>query len=250
MENHWHNHTDTNSAAAFATLGATVQIQTALIQRTSTRNVRFLISTKSADGLYNIGKLRKAIRDKTLPTTLPAHPVCTILRAYMNREARLDIQKRGTFYRLVAVANSPGVHQYVPSETGLPGVTGQPAIVRTQDAILSDALATAGHPLLRLTGSGDHHEYTHAAAALGSMTPTAHLLIEAWRADPINYPLTTPFGIAAQGLRVRAQLLNAVKDSIDSIIISKPRTTAHAIIRADATNEAWDKARTFLTGIS
>lgn len=249
----WLTTLDTKEAAAFATLGATVQIQSSILQRTSTREVRFLVSHTTADGLYQIGKLRLALQDRSLPRASPAHPLLTILRAYMNREATLDIQHKGSRYRLSSVAGAPGVHQYTASDSGLPGLAGVPAIVRTQDLKISAALATAGFPLLHLTGSAGRHEYSHAAfPAPGTPPglPHAAALIQTWRENPESLPAALPFVLAMRGLTIREQLRTEVSKAIDTILISKAGSAAHAVIRSDANDKAWDKARAFFIGIS
>ncbi len=243
----------TQEAAAMGALGARIKIHSSIYQRTSARQVRFMVSTQSADRKWQFGKIRLMANDGSLQKKDPSHPYLCIRRSYANRDARIAMQKDGTFFRLVRIPQT-SIWQYTPSDTGLPGVQGATAIVRTQDAILSDALSTAGYPILRITGSGRHHEYTHAAIlppqpGIEASPLTAADLIEQWRKDPDSVPFTTVFGQAARGLTIRDQLHREVSRAIDSVIVSKPGTKSHAIIRTDATGKAWDTAAKFFSGI-
>jgi hypothetical protein len=255
----WLTTLDTKEAAAFAALGATVKIISSIHQRTSTRSVRFFIAPLTEDKKWQIGKIRKGLKDGTLLRSHPGHPLLTILRAYQNRDCLIDLIKTGRHYRMVEVPGAPGIHQLVPGDTGLPGLTGTAAAVKTQDIKVAAALITCGFPLLRITGSAATHEFTLAAfqspsslltshSALGTSPLDAAQLIADWRIDPCPLPFEHPFLQAAHGLSIRELLLREVNKSIDSILISKPRSTSHAVIRADAAPDAWDAAKRFFSG--
>lgn len=250
MQEQWLSTLDTKEAAAFAALGATIKIISDLHERTSTRTVRFLISPTTADRKWQTGKIRLALKQNTLVRDTPAHPFVTILRAYQNRGSILEMQKQGSKFQLLPVTGSPGIHQYVASDSGLPGVTSTTAAVRTQDLKMAAALVTVGFPLLRITGDGSHHEYTLAAMPAPGTAPgiDAATLLADWRADASAMPFALPFVQAATGLLFHEQLRGEVARAIDTILLSKPRSTSHAAIRADAAPAAWDAVSKFFTG--
>ena len=246
----WHTTLDTHTAAAAAALGAEVRISSSLLTRTSTREVRFLIARKSADRKWNMGRILKEVRDKTLVKTTPAHPFLVFLRSYMNRQSLLDIAHKGTPMRLVAVSGIPGFHQYVPGESGLPGIAPGSSIVRTDDLKMAGALVSAGFPVLRITGSAGAFEFTHSA-----FTGPAHQglnaaqLISEWRRDDQALPWELIFTQSAHALTVLEKLHHEVRRARDTIILSKPKTHAHATIHQDASKSAWDKAARFFSGV-
>ncbi len=244
----WHISLDTKEAAAFAALGCTIKIVSSAHQRTSTREVRFHISPTTTPPQWHVGKIRKAVRDKSLFTIHPSHPYLTIQRAFHARECILDMQNQGKKFALLPVSGAPGIWQLHRGDTGLPGTRPGDAVVRTQDLKMAAALVTVGFPLLTITGGGRQHEYTRAAYQVPATAFDAARLIADWRADASAMPFELPFVQAATGLLFREQLRTAVSQAIDTILISKPRTTSHAAIRADAAPQAWDKVAAFFNG--
>jgi hypothetical protein len=244
----WHISLDTKEAAAFAALGATVKIVSSTHQRTSTREVRFHISPHTEPEAWNVGQIRKSVRDKSLFTAAPAHPYLTIHRAFHARECILDMQNKGARFRLLPVPGAAGIFQHAPSDTGLPGTRPGDAVVRTRDLKMAAALTTCGFPLLTITGSGRQHEYTLAAYQIPASAISAVQLLSDWSADASAMPFALPFVQAATGLLFREQLRTEVSRAIDTVLISKPRTTSHAAIRADAAPRAWDKVANFFNG--
>ena len=248
----WTSTLDTKEAAAWATLGGTVKIESTLAERTSIREVRFHLGEHG--GPYQLGKLRAALRDGSLQRTDPAHPLLTILRAFANRERLLALLKDGARLRLVAVPGAAGIWQYAPGEHGLPGVAGNAAIVKTTDLKIVAALATCGMPLLHLEPGAGGHRFACAAHAAHA-APAAAMpwdgaqLVAAWRRSPDEVPWQLPFAQAMRGLVLREQLLAEVRRSVDSVLLHKPGTRSHAIIRADAAPRAWDRTARFFRGI-
>lgn len=245
----WHTTIDTKEAASFAALGIEVRIQSSIFERTSSGEVRFLISPASACGSINTGKLRKSLRDGTLISLQPGHPLLTIRRAYQNRTSRLATLRDGASFTPVQVPHSGGVWQLVPSADGLPGLTPGIAAVRSTDLKLSVALETAGFPCIQIRGSRGQEEFTHAAFLPGAPAPfhdATHLVSE-WRRDPQALPWELVFTRAMHGLHILQRLHEEVKAAIHNVIITKTPKT-HAILRADSAPQAWDKARIFLGG--
>ena len=113
---------------------------------------------------------------------------------------------------------------------------------------MAAALVTAGFPLLTITGGGKDHSYTHAAFQVPAAPVDAATLVQQWRADASSMPFTLPFVQAATALLFREQIRREISKSIDTILISKPRTTSHAAIRADAAPQAWDQVAHFFNG--
>lgn len=248
MQEHWHMSTDTAEAAAFAALGATIKIVANLHERTSTREVRLFISPHTTGNVWKVGKIRQSMKAGTLTRSEPSHPWLTCRRALANREAMLDIQKQGKRYTLLPVPGTDGIFQYMPSDTGLPGIKGHAAAVRTTDLKMAAALATAGFPLLAIEGSGAHHTYTVAAFQVPPAPIDAAQLVSQWREDASAMPFALPFVQAATALLFREQLRREISVAIDTILIHKPRTTSHAAIRADSAPQAWDKVAQFFNG--
>lgn len=247
----WHTTIDTHTAAAAASLGAEVRIQSSLHTRTSTREVRFLIATRSACGKHTLGKILKGVKDKSLVHRDPGHDFLTFLRAYMCRQSLMEMANKGTRFRLVPVAGVPGVHQFMPGPDGLPGVKPGDTIVRTDDLKMAAAFSLAGFPLLRILGSAGAYEFTHAAfRGPGHSGLNAAQLLTEWRRDTQSLPWELPFTKAAHALTVLERLHHEVRRAKDTVILSKPRTTAHATLHQDAAPSAWDKAARFFSGIS
>lgn len=247
----WHTTTDTHTAAASASLGAEVRIESALHSRTSTREVRFLIAPQTQDRAYTMGKIFKSVRDQSLLQRNPGHDYLTFLRAYLCRQNILDMSHKGSRWRLVPVTGAPGIHQLMPGNEGLPGIPAGASIVRTEDLKMAAALVLAGFPILRITGSAGSYEWTHAAFhGPQHIGLNAAQLISEWRRDTQALPWELPFTKAAHALTVLEKLQHEVRRAKDTIILSKPRTTAHATIHQDASKSAWDKASRFFSGIS
>lgn len=245
----WHSTADTREAAAFASLGTEIRIQSSLFERTSQVDVRFLIAPASACGKWNTGKIRKALRARTLQRDEPAHPLLLFLRAYQNRARRLENLKDGKHFRPITVPGAPGTWQLEPTPDGLPGFTAGAAVVRTADLKLSAALDTTGFHCLTIRGNRGAEEFFHAAFLPEVPAPfndASHLVTE-WRRDTQALPWELPFTRAMHALTVLQNLHEQVKKSIHSVILTKSSTT-HALVRADADSKAWDKAKIFLTG--
>lgn len=250
----WFTTLDTNEAAAFALLQATIRLQGTIEERTGNVTVRFFISTVSEDKRFHLPRIRKDYRRGLIQKNKPGHPLCTAFRSFINRDALIAIAKDGARFRLVPVPGAPGVHQMVSSDTGLPGITaGNAAVVKTADLKISAALLTAGFPLLRLDGPPGSHTYTHAAFPSPSSTDntaftSAADLIQSWRTDASAMPFDLPFTQAATALLFHQQIRAEVKNIIHTVLLSKPRTKMHAALRQDAAPAAWDQVTRFFTG--
>ena len=238
----WITTTDTRLAAAFGTLGVPIKLRSTLIERTGKRVTRFYLGRTSADGLVTTGILRRDYLAGKIEKSDPAHPFLTIMRTYQNRDALLDLQNQGRFCRLVPVPDAPGIHQYIPSCEGLPGVTGHPMLIETGDLKLVAALGTCGFPLLSLTGTRGNHLY-HLPAKIPGSDLDAVQLMNDWRRDKASIPWEHPFAQAARGLHNRERLLDAVRRDMEIILIQKPRSTRAATIRPDASPRGWDQIK-------
>lgn len=245
----WHTTFDTKEAAAFAALGTEVRIMCSTFERTSSTDVRFLVGPASACRKWNTGTLRKALRQGTLPSTDPGHPLLVFLRAYTNRARRLSSLRDGGFFRPVPIPSVPGFHQLESSPSGLPGLDAGTPAVRTVDLKLSAALETSGFPCIHIRGSRGAEEFYHAAVRPQNPPPfhDASYLVSEWRRDRQALPWELLFTQAMHGLEVHQRLLEEVKRSKHTIVLSKGLTT-HALVREDAGKNAWDKAKVFLGG--
>jgi hypothetical protein len=241
----WLSTLDTREAAAFATLGVETRVISSLHERTGKRVVRFHLAPQSACGTYSTGKLRAALKAGMTGPGEPSHPLAVIMRAFHNREAILAMIHDGRRSTLTPVPGT-AIWQYTPSGDGIPGLDGAPACIRTPDLNLASALATIGLPILAIDGDSRKSRFT--IAAFGPPGIDGANLTRQWREAPDDIPDSHPFSIAARGLRTRSQLRRMVAEAIDSIIISKPNTLTHAIIRADASPKAWQKIARFFGG--
>ena len=248
MQEQWHMSTDTAEAAAFAALRATIKIVANLHQRTATREVRLFISPQTEGGIWRVGKIRQAMKTGALVRSEPAHPYLTARRAMANREAILDIQNKGKRFVLLPVPGTSGIHQFMPGDSGLPGVkSASAAIVRSTDIKMAAALVTTGFPLLAIDGSAPHHIYSLAAFQTPATPLDGATLVSQWRADASAMPFDLPFVQAATALLFREQLRREISAAIDTVLITKNPIT-HAAVRADAAPQAWDKVARFFNG--
>lgn len=242
----WHPTTCTKEAAALASLGATVKIWSSLYQKTGDRRVRFDVSDTA--GKWSVKKLRGLIRTGRLRDD-PTHPLYIAMLACHHRELLLGLLKNGLRLRLEAVPGAPAVFRLVPSDTGLPGTAGHTALATTMDLALAAALLTSGFPLLAVAGAAGGHVFTFPSHPLPGGAPLdAATLIETWRTAPRSLDAALTFTIAVLALAALGQLHREVRKVIDTILIAKPRSTSHVVIRSDAAPAAWDKAKQFLAG--
>lgn len=246
MAEHWLATTDTREAAAFATLGVHVQIRSDIIERTGTKTVRFLMSAISRDGSLRTGSIREAFKSGELAKLRPVHPYVVLMCALLNRESIIAHQKTGDPVRLENI-DGTGVHRFFRGDTGLPGLSAAVPVIRTSDLNLVAALCTAGLPLVHLEGDPGRLVYYVAARNPAFPDLDGAVLTADWRNDPAAAPFEGPFHIAAHGLAVASTLRDMVRKEVSTVILSKPGTTSHVLIRADAAPAAWDHAARFLS---
>jgi len=240
----WATTIDSKEAAAFARLGCTVKIVSQVVERTGKRVVRFLISTVTEDG-EKIGRLRRSLTDGTLPVL---HPLHVMWLAFTCRLRLLELQEGGKFCRLAPVRGAPGVLWcYEPSTEGLAGISGAAAVVRTQDLDVVAALAVVGFPLLEIRGTPGNREYLVAAFGGQGGVDVAQAISD-WRQRPGDMPAGAPLTIALRVLRDLQTCKRMARESIDTVVLSKPRTTRHAVVRSDAAPAAWDEVKRFFGG--
>jgi len=237
---------DTRLAAALGTLGVPIEIRKSTDARTGKQLYLFQLGLKSVDGRHNARALKHWIRNGKLEARQPEHEALTALRAMQNRELLLDFQKKGVFLHLAAVPNTC-LWQYVQGDTGLPGQKGAKELIETSDMKLVCALALVGVPLLAMDGGAGNHRYFLPRHGLprpdGKPPADAVRLMQAWRANRDAMPPDCPFAQGMWGLVNRERLVNALNAEIDSILLRKPRSMKSAIVRADATDDAFDKVK-------
>jgi len=248
----WTSTLDTREAAACGTLGIPTRIETTFIESTGKRVSRFHLALCDLDRLYQTKPILLGYKSGALANKDPAHPFLTIQRAFLNRNAILDLQNKGTFCRLARVPRTVR-WQYVPAASGLPGTGGHGEIVKTTDLKLVAALGVIGHPLLALEGShGNHHYFLPRwGVPNDTLAPVtdALALMQAWRADKQSIPWEDPFAQAMRGLHNRERYLDAVNKDVELILMTKPRANwKSAFVRADAPDAAFDRAKAHLDG--
>jgi hypothetical protein len=241
------NTRDRRLAAALGTLGVPISIRTTYLEKEGVRVTRFLLELQSADRKFQTKPLQNGWKTGTLQRRDPGHPLLTIMRGFENRERLLDFARQGKPCRLVRV---PGTvdHQYVPSAEGLPGVGKAAAVIETGDLKMAAALGTAGLPLLAIlpgTREGDVLFRIEATAEVDGKLIDGIALMRAWRHDKTTVPLWTPFSLAAYGLYNRERLLDSERKEIALVLLRQRGSTKSALIRADATDKAYDRAKKF-----
>jgi hypothetical protein len=241
----WITTVDTKLAAAFGTLGMPIRVRNTFDELTGTEIVRFQVGVVNVEGNMETRRLRSCLKNGSLEAKEPAHPFLTILRAYRNRDMVLDCANKGTRIRLAPI---PGTRlfQYLPGDSGLPGIAPGSAVIRTGDLKMVAALGIVGLGLLRIEGANGNRLYHVQAQAIveGQPVDAAHLL-RSWREDMESIPWSHPFAQAARGLYNRERLLDAVRRSSRTILIRKKKTIRSAVIAEEATEEAWDEVADF-----
>lgn len=237
---------DTRLAAALGTLGVPIEIHKTRDAASGKVLYIYHLSLRSVCGRHDTRRLKAWISNGRLETTDPTHEVLTALRAMQNREALLDFQNKGIFLRLAAVPNTP-LWQYMPGYEGLRGKQGAKELVETHDLKLVCALGLVGVSLLALDGQRGSFRYFLARyshpRADGQPPADAVRLMQAWRANRDAMPPDCPFAQAMWGLTNRERLVNALNAEIESILLRKPRSQKSAIVRADASDAAFDKVK-------
>jgi hypothetical protein len=244
----WTSTLDTRIAAAIGTLGVPTRIETTYVEVTGQRVSRIHMALCSLDLVYQTKKIIHGYQTGELERLDPTHPFLTIQRAYLNRMAILDLQNQGKFQRLATV---PGtcLWQYVPSNTGLPGVAPglQTEVIRTSDLKLVAALGVIGIPLLAIEGGTGNHAYflpRYGPAGYLGQTVDGLALMQAWRADKQATPWEDPFAQAMRGLFNRERYLDAIRKDVELILMTKPRAGwKSAFVRADSTPAGFDRAK-------
>lgn len=237
---------DTRLAAALGTLGITIEIHKTREAYSGKVFYIYHLGLKSVCRRHDTRQLKARIANGRLEATEPAHEVLTALRAMMNRERLLDFQNKGIFIRLAPVPET-SLWQYVPGDTGLPGRTGTTELIETSDMKLVCALAIVGVPLLAMDGPRGAHRYFLARYGLpgnhGALPADALRLMQDWRKNRDAMPPDCPFAQAMWGLVNRERLVNALNAEIETILLRKYRSQKSALVRADATDAAFDKVK-------
>lgn len=237
---------DTRLAAALGTLGVPIEIRKTRDANTGKVLYMFHLGLRSVCGRHDTRRLKTRIANGMLEAHDPAHEALTALRAMLNRERLLDFQNKGVKLRLAAVPNTQ-LWQYVLGDAGLPGRAGAKELIETGDMKLVCALALVGVPLLAMDGDRGSHRYflaRHGHPRSDGQPPTdALVLMHAWRHCREAMPPDCPFSQAMWGLTNRERLVNALRAEIESILLRKPRSQKSAIVRADASDTAFDRVK-------
>lgn len=247
MPEQWTSTIDTKLAAACGTLGIPTRLETTFIESTGTRVTRFHLALTSMDKLYQTKRLLTGYASGSLSATEPGHPFLTIQRAFINRAAVLDLQSKGSFFRLAKVSGTQGIWQYLPGTEGLPGPAGHQEIIRTADLKLVAALGTVGLPLLAIDGPAGQRCYTlprHGPPDYLGAPVDGLALMNEWRANKESIPWENPFAQAARGLHNRERFMDSINRDVELILFIKPRTNwKSAFVRADAQPAAFDQMK-------
>jgi hypothetical protein len=237
---------DTRLAAALGTLGVPIEIRKNRDAQSGKVLYMYHLGLRSLCRRHDARQLKTRIGNGRLERENPTHEVLTALRAMINRERLLDFQNKGVFMRLDSVPGT-SLWQYVPGDTGLPGRAGSKELIETSDIKLVCALAVVGVPLLAMDGVRSDFRYFLPRHGLpkpdGSPPADALKLMQAWRTSRDAMPPDCPFAQAMWGLVNRERLVNALNAEIETILLRKYRSQKSALVRADATDAAFDKVK-------
>ena len=238
----WTTTRDTWLAAALLSLGVACRLHKTLDEKRGLRYTIFHLALKSSDGRVSTLPLVNAFASGALEDKHPAHPLLACMRGYVNRQCLIDVMRMGARYELAEI---PGTRDYVyhDSPQGLPGLQPGVPAVETRDLNLAAALATAGFPLQKIEGSGELNFFIRAVASHTECN--AITLVMDWRRDESLVRADHPFAVAMRGLVALSAMLKAVSREVDRVLIQKPNSLRSALVRADATPEAWDKMKRF-----
>lgn len=240
MQPVWSATRDTKEAAALATLGATVRIDRAVDAKSGREFATFYLGAKTEEGAGQISRLRRMYRERELVQKNPDHPLLWCLVAMRNRERLLDLANKGEFFRPARLKG--GQYLLRPSDAGLPGMAGKAAVVKVTELEMAATLITLGVPLLSITGP--HGERAFYVEPGCEAEADVHGLILGFRngvlaAQEPEHPML----YCMLSLYNRAKLVRALREEVQMVVVSKPNSQKSALIRADASDPAWDRVQ-------
>lgn len=242
----WTSTTDVRLAAALGTMGVVIRPKRTLDERSGRRLTRFYLGLASVDGQVLTKRVLGDLRKGTLPGN---HPLRAILWGMENRRLLLDLANQGKGCRLVEA--TPGIWRYTPATgEGPRGLIRGTAYFKTGDLKLVSALGLAGLEVARI--EGPEHGRTFyiplqgpGPRAGGLPAADARAVAEAWRRDKEELPWADPIAQGLRGLHNRERLLNVVEGMEECVLLR--RGGRKAVVRTDASDEAWEKAERFLS---
>lgn len=248
MDKLWASTRDTKEAAALATLGIPIRLERMVDQKTGQEFCTFQLASTSEDGKLVTGSLRRLYKKQAFEKESPAHPMLWCLVALRNRERILDLANRGQFMRPVRLPGGQCLLQ--ASSQGLPGFSGQKAAVKVTELEMAASLITLGVDLLAIQGERGSFCFYFAnqssplSEGRGCLLPNVSWLLHDYRrgllagSDP-EHPLL----YAMMCLYNRSALIRAMRAQVQMVILKKPNSPKSALVRADASDKAWDKAQ-------
>jgi hypothetical protein len=242
----WSATRDTKEAAALSTMGVRVRIDKAVDGKSGKEYYTFYLGAEDDDSRRQVARLRKMYREKELARQAPKHPMVWCLVALRNRERVLDLVNQGRFVRSVPLVGGQFILR--DSDTGLPGLPEKSGVVmRVKELELAVSLVTLGVPLLSCSGpKGDRlfHFANTKPSGKGMEVPNVYELVYDYRkgrlaAEVPEHPLL--YAMLAQ--YNRAKLIKAMREQVQMVIVQKPRSMKSALVRADASDPAWDRVQ-------
>lgn len=244
----WTTTRDTRLAAALGSMGVMIKLETSADALSGHRRTLFFLGTKSMDGRHDTKLLIARFQSGFLEQNEPGCELLTNLRGMMNRDMILDLQHKGEFMELRPVGKT-GVWQYVRGRSGLPGVSGHRAVVETRDIKIAAGLGLVGIPLLAIRGTRGNFIYDFPelgpVRADGSRYETLKLR-DAWRTNRESMDPACPYTQGMYALDSRERLVNALNGGVTNILLRKKGTLRSAVVREDASDEAFERAGEFL----
>ena len=237
---------DTKEAAALATLGIPIRIDKAIDSKTGREFYTFYLCAKTEEGAMLTSRLRRMYREKQLEAQTPGHPLLWCLVALRNRERLLDLANKGRFVSLVKMKGGQCLLQ--DSDQGLPGLAGKAVLTKITEMEMAVSLITIGIPLLSISGPQGQRvfyfeNYSKPGATGPLSIPNVHALLINYRqgllaaSDP-EHPLL----YCMLSLYNRAAIVKAMREQVQMVILQKPRSPKSALVRADASDAAWERA--------
>lgn len=228
---------ETNMAAALGTLGATIWAETAAHAERGDRTEYFRLGHLC--GTQATGELRVRMRKGQLP---PGHLMRKFFLGYENREAVMDLLKRGGSMRL----DPQGADGWrvVAHGAGLPGIENVP-VFRTGNMKAFVALMTAGYAPRRIEGTAGSYLFYVEAAGPEGFAPD---LVRMFRENAEALPDGSTYAAVYQALVNREELLRGIGQGYNRVIVERPGTRRQVVMNANASKKGWDAARRFLLG--
>lgn len=233
---------DTRIAAVVSMLGFPIKLDVIYNDHTGGSEITYHIDIKSVlpEIATTSNDLIDKIKQKSLP---PLHPCQEGLRALHNRRCLIKLIKSNEPIDLVPAANNQR-YIYIHRGSGIPGLSTNTEVIATEDIKVVAAMANLGVPLLSLTESGDQKKFympVHGLDLKGERINAAELLRDFRDGSLAVREPEHPFLYSMMAQHTYVEILKAVEQKEELILLRKRNSTKAAYIRASASDKAFDR---------